>query len=182
MAQLQTATFANGCFWCTEAVFQRLKGVASVQSGYSGGTTKNPSYYEVASGETGHAESLQIEYDPDIISYETLLHIFFATHDPTTLNRQGNDVGTQYRSEIFYHNDEQKEVAEKVKKELDESGAYKEPIVTAISGYSSFFPAEDEHKNYYENNPNAPYCRIIIDPKIHKLLEKYSKEVKEEYK
>jgi peptide-methionine (S)-S-oxide reductase len=179
---MQTATLANGCFWCTEAVFQRLKGVTSVQSGYAGGHRENPSYYEVSSGESGHAESLQIEFDPKIISFETLLHIFFATHDPTTLNRQGNDVGTQYRSEIFYHDDEQKQIAEKVKAELDKSGAYKDPIVTAITQFTNFYPAAEEHKNYYENNPNAPYCRVVIDPKIRKLLEKYNKEVKEEYR
>jgi peptide-methionine (S)-S-oxide reductase len=184
MANLQKATLANGCFWCTEAVFQRLKGVSSVQSGYSGGHVhvENPSYYEVSSGESGHAESLQIAFDPKIISFETLLHIFFATHDPTTLNRQGNDVGTQYRSEIFYHDAEQKKIAEKVKSELEASGTYKDPIVTAITQYKSFYPADEEHKNYYENNPNAPYCRVIIDPKIRKLLERYNKEVKEEYK
>ncbi len=182
MSNLKTATLANGCFWCTEAVFLRLKGVESVRSGYSGGTTENPSYYEVATGETGYAESLQIVYDPNVISYETLLHIFFATHDPTTLNRQGNDVGTQYRSEIFYHDDEQRAIAEKVKDELGKSDVYKDPVVTAISKYSNFYQAEKEHDSYYDNNPNAPYCRVIIDPKIHKLLEKYSKEVKDEYK
>lgn len=182
MDHLQKATFANGCFWCTEAVFQRLKGVKSVQSGYAGGKVENPSYYEVATGETGYAESLQVEYNSDIISYETLLHIFFATHDPTTLNRQGNDVGTQYRSEIFYHDEDQKRIAEKIKNELDRSGTYKTPIVTAISAFTSFYPAEQEHSNYYDDNPNAPYCRIIIDPKIQKLLKEYSKEVKEEYK
>lgn len=182
MATLKKATFANGCFWCTEAVFQRLKGVKSVQSGYAGGTAENPSYYEVATGETGYAESLQVQYNPDIISYETLLHIFFATHDPTTLNRQGNDVGTQYRSEIFYHDEDQKRIAEKVKNELDKSGTYKTPIVTAISSFTNFYSAEEEHNNYYDNNLNAPYCRIIIDPKIQKLLKEYSKEVKDEYK
>ena len=162
MPQLQTATFANGCFWCTEAVFQRLKGVASVQSGYSGGTVENPSYYEVSSGETGHAESLQVTYDPSEISYETLLKIFFATHDPTTLNRQGNDVGTQYRSEIFYHDEEQKMTAEKVKDELDKSGEFKDPIVTAISEYKNFYPAEEEHNNYYDNNHRRIFCRLVL--------------------
>ena len=179
---LSYATLANGCFWCTEAVFQRLKGVSSVHSGYTGGTTANPTYEAVHYNETGHAEAIQITYDPAIISYETILKIFFATHDPTTLNRDGANVGKEYRSEIFYHDAEQKDIAEKVKAELDASGTYNDPIVTAISEYTNFYPAEEEHNNYYDNNPNAPYCRVIIDPKIHKLLEKYSKEVKDEYK
>jgi peptide-methionine (S)-S-oxide reductase len=182
VSTLQIATLANGCFWCTEAVFQRLKGVVSVQSGYTGGETENPTYYEVANGSTGHAEALQVTYNPSKISFETLLRIFFATHDPTTLNRQGYDVGTQYRSEIFYHDDEQKKVAAQLIKELDASGEYKDPIVTALSPYTMFYPAETEHDNYYDNNPNAPYCRIIIDPKVRKLLNTYSEAVKEEYK
>lgn len=182
MSKHTIATLANGCFWCTEAVFQRLKGVINVQSGYTGGTVENPTYYEIAEGTTGHAEALQVEYDPDIISFETLLRIFFATHDPTTLNRQGYDIGTQYRSEIFYHDDQQKQIAEKLIKELDSSGEFDDPIVTALSPYTTFYPAEKEHTNYYDNNPNAPYCRIIIDPKVRKLLKLYDKEVKEEYK
>lgn len=182
MNNIQIATLANGCFWCTEAIFQRLKGVSSVRSGYTGGTTENPNYYDVSNGTTGHAEALQVEYDPEVISFETLLRIFFATHDPTTLNRQGYDVGTQYRSEIFYHNTKQKEIAQKLIKELDASGEFNDPIVTALSPYTKFYPAESEHNNYYDNNPNAPYCRIIIDPKVRKLLKMYSKEVKEEYK
>lgn len=182
MVQLQKATLANGCFWCTEAVFQRLRGVDHVISGYAGGRLANPTYEDVHAGNTGHAEALQIHFDPEIISYETLLHIFFATHDPTTLNRQGNDVGTEYRSEVFYHDDEQKEIAERVKDELDTSGTYQDPIVTKISPYVNFYPAEEKHLNFYNNNPDYPYCRIIIDPKIRKLLEKYNKEVKEEYK
>jgi peptide-methionine (S)-S-oxide reductase len=182
MATLEKATLANGCFWCTEAVFQRLKGISDVHSGYAGGTMENPSYEDVHYKETGHAEAIQLSYDPTIISYETILHIFFATHDPTTRNRDGANVGPEYRSEIFYHTDEQREIAEQVKEELDKSGAYKVPIVTEISPYTSFYPAETEHENYYDKNPNAPYCRVIIDPKIRKLLQKYGKEVKDEYK
>jgi len=179
---LETATFANGCFWCTEAVFQRLKGVETVISGYAGGTMENPSYEDVHNQDTGHAEAIQLTFDPHIIPYETLVQIFFATHDPTTLNRDGANIGPEYRSEIFYHTDEQKEIAEKVIQELNGSGQYKDPIVTKITKYVNFYPAEEEHKDYYERNPNAPYCRVIIDPKIHKLLEKFGKEIKEEYK
>ncbi|MBA3724665.1 MAG: peptide-methionine (S)-S-oxide reductase MsrA [Candidatus Levybacteria bacterium] len=182
MAQVQKATFANGCFWCTEAVFQRLKGVVTVASGYAGGSMENPTYEDVHYKDTGHAEAIQLTYDPAVISYETLLNIFFATHDPTTLNRDGANIGTEYRSEIFYATDDEKEIAEKVKAELDSSGAYDDPIMTAITPYTNFYPAEDQHKNYYDSNPDAPYCRVIIDPKIHKLLTKYAKEVKEEYR
>ncbi len=177
---IELATFANGCFWCTEAVFARLKGVESVTSGYAGGAIENPTYEDVHYNTTGYAECIQVTFDPKIIPYETLIKIFFATHDPTTLNRDGANVGTEYRSEIFYHTEEQQSTAEK--RELDASGQYNDPIVTKISPYVNFFPAEEEHKKYYENNPNAPYCRIIIDPKIHKLLEKFGKEVKDEYK
>ena len=180
--QLQTATLANGCFWCTEAVFKRLKGVEDVISGYTGGKKENPTYEEVSSETTGHAEALEITFDPNIISYETLLHIFFATHDPTTLNRQGNDTGTQYRSAIFYRDEEQKKIAESVKEELDKSGNYHDPIVTKIEPFTKFYKAEDYHKDYYDSNRSAPYCMFVIDPKIRKLLEKYSKEVKDEYK
>lgn len=182
MTQLQKATLANGCFWCTEAVFQRLKGVENVTSGYAGGSMEEPSYEDVHAGDTGHAEAIQLTYAPEIISYETILKIFFATHDPTTLNRDGANVGPEYRSEIFYHDDEQKEIAERVKEELGSSGTYKDPIVTKISPYENFYIAEKEHLNFYNNNQNYPYCRIIIDPKIQKLLKEYSKEVKEEYK
>ena len=179
---LQVATFANGCFWCTEAVFQRLKGVEDVISGYAGGTIENPSYEDVHYKSTGHAEAIQLTYDPNTIPYETLVKIFFATHDPTTLNRDGANVGPEYRSEIFYHTVEQKKVADKVIAELDDSGTYTDPIITHVTPYINFYPAESEHDNYYENNPNAPYCRVIIDPKIHKLLKLYGKEVKDEYK
>jgi peptide-methionine (S)-S-oxide reductase len=177
----EIATLANGCFWCTEAIFKRLKGVKSVQPGYSGGIVKNPSYDQVCTGKTGHAESIQIEFDPNVLPFERILDVFWHTHDPTTLNRQGNDVGTQYRSAIFYHNQKQKEIAEKSKKELEEEGVYKDPIVTEITSFSNFYEAEDYHKNYYDNNQDAPYCNFIIDPKVRKLLLKYGKEVKEEY-
>ncbi|MFW9927112.1 MAG: peptide-methionine (S)-S-oxide reductase MsrA [Candidatus Thorarchaeota archaeon] len=166
---METTTLGSGCFWCTEAVFQQLKGVSSVVSGYSGGSVENPSYNQVTTGRTGHAEICQIQFDPDQISYEELLDVFFHTHDPTTLNRQGNDVGTQYRSVIFYHNDEQRVIAERVKKELDESGTWKNPIVTDIVPYEKFYRAEDYHQNYFRNNQNEGYCRVVIAPKLKKF-------------
>lgn len=176
------ATFANGCFWCTEAVFKRLKGVSEVLPGYAGGTTNNPTYEQLHEQETGHAESLQVTFDPTIISYETLLDVFFATHDPTTKDRQGNDVGAEYRSIAFYHNEEQKEKIEAKIKNLEDEKKFSDPIVTEILPATTFYPAEDEHKDYYDKNHNVPYCRIIIDPKIKKLLKEFSKEIKEEYK
>jgi peptide-methionine (S)-S-oxide reductase len=179
--QSEIATLANGCFWCTEAIFKRLKGVKSVLPGYSGGTVKNPTYNEVCTGRTGHAESIQMEFDSKVIPYEKILDVFWHTHDPTTLNRQGNDIGTQYRSAIFYHTKEQKEIAENSKKELEKKGIYKDPIVTEISPFENFYVAEDYHKNYYENHRDAPYCNFIIDPKVRKLVLKYGKDVKEEY-
>lgn len=181
-SKLETATFANGCFWCTEAVFKRIKGIESVISGYTGGTVENPSYEEVSSESTGHAEAIQVTYDPAIISYQTLLDVFFATHDPTTMNRQGNDVGTQYRSEIFYHTDEQKKLAEESKAKLEQSKKYHDPIVTKIEPFTKFYKAEDYHKDYYDSNRSAPYCMVVIDPKIRKLMENFKDEVKEEYK
>jgi len=181
-ADYETATIANGCFWCTEAIFKRLKGIKSVLPGYSGGRVKNPSYEQVCTGGTGHTESIQIEFDPKVISFEKILDIFWRTHDPTTLNRQGNDVGTQYRSAIFYHNLEQKEIAEKSKKALENDRVYKDPIVTEITPFSSFYVAEDYHKNYYDENRYAPYCSYIIDPKVHKLLVNYENDVRDEYK
>jgi peptide-methionine (S)-S-oxide reductase len=179
---VEIATLANGCFWCSEAIFRRLKGVKSVLPGYAGGSIKNPSYDQVCTGTTGHAESTQIQFDPKIISFEKILDIFWHTHDPTTLNRQGSDVGTQYRSAIFYHDEKQKEVAEKSKKEVEAEGAYKDPIVTEISPFKIFYVAEDYHKNYYEEHLDAPYCNFVIDPKIHKLLQQYGSDVKEEFK
>jgi peptide-methionine (S)-S-oxide reductase len=180
-SKIEVATFASGCFWCSEAVFKRIKGVKSVISGYSGGTTKNPTYDQVCSGETGHTESIQIEFDPSVISFEKLLDIFWHTHDPTTLNRQGNDVGTQYRSVIFYHNQNQKEIAEKSKNELEKSSVYKNPIVTEINRFNTFYPAEDYHADYYDKHPEMPYCSYVIEPKIHKLYQKYCKDLKESY-
>ncbi|MGB7632434.1 MAG: peptide-methionine (S)-S-oxide reductase MsrA [Nitrososphaeraceae archaeon] len=178
----ETATFANGCFWCSEAVFKRLKGIKSVLPGYSGGQVKNPSYEQVCSGRTGHAESIQIEFGPKVISFEKILDIFWRTHDPTTLNRQGNDVGTQYRSAIFYHDLKQKEIAEESRRELENEGVYKNPIVTEITPFNNFYVAEDYHKNYYDEHRDAPYCSYIIDPKVHKLLLNYENDVRAEYK
>jgi peptide-methionine (S)-S-oxide reductase len=174
-----TATFANGCFWCTEAIFEELDGVISAESGYTGGETKNPTYKEVCSGETGHAEALQIVYDPAKITFDELLEVFWQTHDPTTLNRQGADVGTQYRSEIFYHNEEQKQKAEKYKDELNKSGAFNNPIVTAISPAVKFYPAEDYHQQYFElNGNNNPYCRVVIQPKLEKFRKVFKDKLK----
>jgi len=174
-----TATFANGCFWCTEAIFEELDGVISAESGYTGGETKNPTYKEVCSGETGHAEALQIVYDPAKITFDELLEVFWQTHDPTTLNRQGADVGTQYRSEIFYHNEEQKQKAEKYKDELNKSGAFYNPIVTAISPAVKFYPAEDYHQQYFElNGNNNPYCRVVIQPKLEKFRKVFKDKLK----
>lgn len=175
-----TATFANGCFWCTEAIFEELKGVISATSGYTGGQTENPTYKEVCTGETGHAECLQIIYDPSVISFDELLEVFWETHDPTTLNRQGADVGTQYRSGIFYHNQEQKEKAEKYKAELDKSGAFPRPIVTEITAFSKFYPAETYHQQYFENNENNnPYCKIVIRPKLDKFRKVFKDKLKQ---
>lgn len=179
---MKTATLAGGCFWCTEAIFKRLKGVVSVLPGYAGGTVENPSYEQVCSGTTGHAEAIQIEFDPQLLPFEKILDIFWHTHDPTTLNRQGNDVGTQYRSVIFYHDEEQREIAEKSKRNLEKEKVYENPIVTEITSFTNFYVAEDYHKNYFERNSGASYCNFVITPKIQKLLEKYGQDVKEEYK
>lgn len=177
---METATLAGGCFWCTEAIFKRLKGVTKVTPGYSGGEMDQPAYTAVSSGNTGHAEAIQIEFDPKVISYEKLLEIFFKLHDPTTLNRQGNDVGTQYRSVIFYHDEKQKETAEKIKQKVTEEKMYSDPIVTEVVPFEKFFPAENYHKDYYENNKDQPYCRIIIDPKITKLYKEFTELTKED--
>jgi peptide-methionine (S)-S-oxide reductase len=178
MAELKKATFGSGCFWCTEAVFERLRGVHSVVSGYAGGTVENPTYEVVCNGATGHAEVTQITYDPAEITYVELLEVFWKTHDPTTLNRQGNDVGTQYRSVIFYHDDEQKQLAEKYKEELDKSGAWDKPIVTEISTLTNFYPAEDYHQDYYNNNPNQGYCAFVIAPKVEKFEKVFKHKLK----
>ncbi len=171
---MKKATFGGGCFWCTEAVFQRLKGVHSVASGYAGGDDANPSYQEVCSENTGHAEVVQIEYTPEKISYEELLDVFFETHDPTTLNRQGHDVGTQYRSIILYHDEQQKSLATQKINELDESGKYKNPIVTEITELEEFYPAEGYHQDYYKKNPGRGYCRVVIKPKLEKMEKTFS--------
>lgn len=176
--ELAIATFGNGCFWCTEAIFQQLKGVESVYPGYTGGSIKNPSYREVCTGTTGHAEAIQIKYDPSVISYRELLDIFFYTHDPTTLNRQGNDVGTQYRSAIFYHNDDQKAAAEEIISQLTAEKVYDDPIVTEVAAMDVFYMAEDYHKNYYQNNKNQGYCRAVINPKLDKFMKKYGSKTK----
>lgn len=168
-SQTDTATFGAGCFWCVEAVFQRIKGVVSVASGYSGGTVKNPAYREVCAGTTGHAEVCQIIYDPAVVPYATLLSVFWQTHDPTTLNRQGNDVGTQYRSVVYYHNEAQREEAEKYKRALNESGAFANPIVTEISPFGVFYKAEDYHQNYFNENGREGYCQFVIQPKVEKF-------------
>jgi peptide-methionine (S)-S-oxide reductase len=174
MNNLETAVFAGGCFWCTEAVYQQLRGVSSVVPGYSGGSIENPTYEQVSSGTTGHAEAIQFSYDPEQISYHDLLEVLFATHDPTTLNRQGNDVGPQYRSVIFYANDEQKQQAEAMVRELTEAQTFSAPIVTTIEPLREFYVAEDYHKNYYERNSGAPYCQVVISPKLKKLKEKFA--------
>lgn len=176
--QTETATFGNGCFWCTEAFFQRVNGVEKVVSGYSGGKAPNPSYEQVSTGATGYAEVVQVTYDPSKVSFADLLEVFWKTHDPTTLNRQGNDVGTQYRSVVFYHNDEQKQMAEHFKEELNKSGAWNKPVVTAIEPFTNFYAAENYHQNYYNNNPRQMYCQYVIRPK----LEKFEKVFKEEMK
>lgn len=176
---LDTATFANGCFWCTEAIFEELKGVFSATSGYTGGNTKNPTYKEVCSGETGHAECIQIVYDPNVISFDELLEVFWKTHDPTTLNRQENDIGTQYRSGIFYHSETQRNKAQAYKEALDKSGAWDRPIVTEITPFSVFYPAEDYHQQYFEiNGTSNPYCQYVIQPKLEKFRKVFEKKLK----
>lgn len=176
--KLQKATFGMGCFWCTEAVFQRIKGVVSVKSGYEGGNTPNPTYEDVSTGETNHAEVLEINFDPTKISFEELLEIFWKSHDPTTLNRQGADVGTQYRSVIFYHSDEQKQIATKYKEELNKTKAFDNPIVTAIDKASTFYVAENYHQDYYIKNGEQPYCKLVILPKMEKLEKLFKSKLK----
>jgi peptide-methionine (S)-S-oxide reductase len=176
--ELKTATFGAGCFWCTEAVFLNVNGVTKVVSGYSGGKVKNPSYREVCTGQTGHAEVTQITYDPKIVSFEDLLEVFWNTHDPTTLNRQGADEGTQYRSVVFYNDEEQKKIAEQYKKQLEASRVYKSPVVTEISPLTNFYPAEDYHQNYFALNPNQAYCQYVIRPKVEKFKEHFPAKLK----
>lgn len=178
MDNLEKATFGSGCFWCSEAIYERVDGVVSVTSGYAGGTVENPTYEQVCTGTTGHAEVIQITYDHRIINYDALLEIFWKTHDPTTLNRQGNDVGTQYRSVIFYHNEKQKQLAEKYKFELDKSGAWDNPIVTQIVPFTTFYKAEGYHQDYYENNPSQGYCAFVIAPKVEKFEKVFRDKLK----
>lgn len=172
----QTATFGGGCFWCIEAIIQRLEGVHTVVSGYSGGKVKNPCYREVCNGTTGHAEVVQVTFDADIISYEDLITIFMTSHDPTTLNRQGADRGTQYRSAIFYHNEDQRKTSEAVISRL--TNIFNDPVVTQVVPFEAFYPAEDYHQNYYNDNSEAGYCRIVIDPKVQKLRESFANRLK----
>lgn len=171
---LQTATLANGCFWCTEAVFQRLNGVIKVQSGFTGGKIKNPPYREVVMGRTGHAEAIQVEFDEEVVSFKTILKVFFSTHDPTTLNRQGYDVGTQYRSAIFYHSQKQKQTAMKLITNLNKDVFTNQPIVTEVTAASTFYQAEKDHQNFYNNNSEFRYCQLIIDPKLNHIKEHFA--------
>jgi len=177
---LQTATLAGGCFWCLEAVFDDVKGVHSVESGYAGGTTPNPTYRQVCSGTTGHAEVVQITFDPDMVSYRDLLNVFFAIHDPTTLNRQGADVGTQYRSAIFYHNQEQHEMAAELIKELNAQKIWDRPIITEVVPFDEFYQAEDYHQEYFANNPYQPYCQAVVAPKVAKFRKHFLELLKRE--
>ena len=169
MAKSEIATLGGGCFWCVEAVFQRIDGVISVKPGYAGGNVKNPTYKQICTGNTGHAEVAKIEFDPSKITYSQILNVFWQSHDPTTLNRQGNDVGTQYRSVIFFHNESQEEIAKKSKVDADKSGYWDNEIVTEVTLLNNYYDAEDYHDNYYNNNPNQPYCLFVIKPKLDKL-------------
>ncbi len=180
-AHLDTATFGAGCYWCTEAQFQELKGVISVESGFTGGHVKNPTYKEVCNGTTGHAEVCNIVFDPTIISYDEMLAAFWMTHDPTQLNRQGNDVGTQYRSSIFYHNAQQKAKAEEYKKKLNDEKVFDKPVVTEIAPFTIFYKAEDYHQNYYNDNGDAPYCSFVIRPKVEKFQKVFKDKLKSKH-
>jgi peptide-methionine (S)-S-oxide reductase len=178
LSSFDTATFGTGCFWCTEAIFRELKGVKSVTPGYSGGHIKNPAYREVCEGTTGHAEVVQIIFDTSLINFRELLDVFWEVHDPTSLNRQGNDAGTQYRSAIFYHSPEQKKIAEEYKSQLEKSKVFPLPVVTEITAFSAFYPAEDYHKDYYSNNQSVPYCRYVIAPKLDKFRKSFKEQLK----
>ena len=175
---MEMITLGGGCFWCTEAVFQRLKGVEKVVSGYAGGIIQNPTYRQICSGTTGHAEVVQVYFRPDVISLMDILEVFFSTHDPTTLNRQGADAGPQYRSAIFYTQESQKEIARNLKRELDGSGVFENPIVTEITPFSNFYPAEDYHQEYYNLNGMQPYCQFVIKPKVDKLKKHFAEKLK----
>jgi peptide-methionine (S)-S-oxide reductase len=176
---LETATFGSGCFWCTEAVFQQVRGVESVVSGYSGGEVVNPTYEAVCDGSTGHAEVIQVKFNPDVISFDELLNVFWQTHDPTTPNQQGNDIGTQYRSAIFYHNDEQRRVAEAYKQQLDDSKTFGRPIITEITPFKDFYPAEKYHQNYFNDNPYQGYCQFVVRPKVEKFRKQFAELLKD---
>ena len=178
-ASREMATLAGGCFWCLEAVFERLKGVERVVSGYSGGSVDNPSYEQVCSGTTGHAEAVQVTFDPVELSFQYILEVFFTAHDPTTLNRQGADVGTQYRSAVFYHSEEQKATAEQVIRQLEEDKVWDAPIVTELAPFDKFYPAEDYHQRFYASNAGHPYCRAVIDPKLAKLRKRHPTRLKQ---
>ncbi len=178
ISKLDTATIGGGCYWCTEAQYQLLDGVVSVTSGFSGGTVKNPSYKEVCNGTTGHAEVVQVVFDSTKLNYSDILQAFFLSHDPTQLNGQGNDIGTQYRSVIFYHNEEQHQLAEQIKKDLDNSGAYRDPIVTEIAPFSVFYKAEDYHQNYFNQNGDQPYCQFVVAPKVEKFKKVFKDRLK----
>jgi peptide-methionine (S)-S-oxide reductase len=177
-ADSEVATFGSGCFWCTEAVFQQIKGVRKVESGYSGGGVKNPSYADVCTGTTGHAEVVQVTFDPKVVTYAELLEVFWRSHDPTTKDRQGNDSGPQYRSVIFYHSERQKQLAELYKRKIDEAGVFRVPVVTEISPYAEFYAATGDHQNYYANNPNRGYCRVVIGPKVEKIRKVFQEKLK----
>jgi peptide-methionine (S)-S-oxide reductase len=176
--QREVATLAGGCFWCLEAVFERLRGVERVESGYAGGTTTNPTYKQVCTGSTGHAEVIQVTFDPGVIAYREILDVFFALHDPTTLNRQGGDVGTQYRSAVFYHNPEQQRIAEERIKELNAEGIWPQPLVTEVVPLTAFYKAEDYHQGYFRLNPGQGYCQAVISPKVAKLRQKFAAKLK----
>ncbi|MEM8670735.1 MAG: peptide-methionine (S)-S-oxide reductase MsrA [Planctomycetota bacterium] len=175
----ETATFGGGCYWCVEAVFQRLDGVSNIRPGFMGGRTRNPTYQQVLTGRTGHAEVIHFEYDPKVVSFETLLQVFWATHDPTTKNRQGPDVGTQYRSVVFYHNEEQRKTATDYKRLLNRQKAFRSPIVTTLERARTFYPTDADHKDYFNRNPSKPYCRNYIVPKLEKLEKKFKEQLKE---
>jgi peptide-methionine (S)-S-oxide reductase len=178
MKTYETATLGGGCFWCTEAIYKELKGVESILPGYSGGHVKNPTYQEVCTGSTGHAEVVQVKFDPAQVSFAEILEVFFKTHNPTELNRQGNDIGTQYRSSVFYHSEEQKQTAEKVIKLLEEGKVYNDPIVTEVTKFEAFYPAEDYHKDYFARNKNQPYCRMVVAPKVEKFEKIFKDKLK----
>ncbi|MBN9119656.1 MAG: peptide-methionine (S)-S-oxide reductase MsrA [Planctomycetes bacterium] len=178
--ETEVATFGSGCFWCTEAVFQQIRGVKTVESGYSGGWVKNPSYEDVCTGRTGHAEVVQVTFDPRAVTFAELLEVFWRSHDPTTKDRQGNDRGSQYRSAVFYHSERQKQLAERYKQKIDEAGVFRDPVVTEIAPFTEFFRATEDHQNFYATNPRQGYCRVVIGPKVEKLRKVFAEKLKAE--